>query len=257
MQSFIYFSLPPPPRPEVCDHSLLLPRHRRRYAAGWVPAPRGKVTIAALSAEAPASPLSGLGKAEKGRWGRGARAGNGAPGPGSSFSRGGPAAGRGTSAAEGHRHSRPRLLPGSGARAPWGAHHGLEEAARWPLAAARCWIEGARSSGPSGSSGAIVSAASHGPRGREAAQRRQGVRHPQVGRGRPKGRKWLFGSGRGRLCLFFAPLLRPIGGRSYQGGCGRFSWDLKKGVRAPSLGLWMGVEVIWEPPSLSCQSNLN
>ncbi|DAA32776.1 TPA: hypothetical protein BOS_1673 [Bos taurus] len=54
-------------------------------------------------------------------------------------------------------------------------------------AAARCWIEGARSSGPSGSSGAIVSAASHGPRGREAAQRRQGVRHPQrhVTRARP------------------------------------------------------------------------
>ena len=138
-------------------------------------------------------PPSGLGKAEKGRWGRGARAGNGAPGPGRSFSRGGPAAGRGTSAAERHCHSRPRLLPGSGARALWGAHHGLEEAARWPLAAARCWIEGARSSGPSGSSVAIVSAASHGPRGGEAAQRRQGVRHPQVGRGRPRCGPWARG----------------------------------------------------------------
>lgn len=73
----------------------------------------------------------------------------------------------------------------------------------------------------------------------------------------PKSRKWFFGSGRGRFCLPPPPLLRPIGGRSYQGGCGRFSWDQKKGVRAPSPGLRMGVEVIWEPPGLSCQSNVN
>lgn len=168
MQSFIYFPLPPPPRPEVCALSLLLPRHRRGCAAGWVRAPRGKVTIAALSAEAPASPSRVSGRQRKDGGGGERGPGNGAPGPGRSFSRGGPAA-------EGHRHSRPRLLPGSGERAPWGAHHGLEEAACWPLAAGRCWVEG------SGSSGAIVSAASHGPRGGEAAQRRQGVWHPQVG----------------------------------------------------------------------------
>ena len=57
--------------------------------------------------------------------------------------------------------------------------------------------------------------------------------------------------------FFFSPLLRPIGGRFYQGGCARFSGDLKKGVRASSPGLWMGVEVIWEPPGPSCQSNVN
>lgn len=182
--------MPPPPDPRSAQ-SRLLSRHRRRYTPGWVPALRGQVTIAALSAEAPASSLPGLGEAEKEEWGRGARPGNGAPGPGLSFSRGEPAAGSGKPAAEGNRHHCLRLLHGSGARGTVGS--ASWPGGCWPLTARR-WVEGAGSSGSSGSGGAIVRAASHGPRGEEAAQRLRGA-----DAGRWEGPALLLALGSGRF----------------------------------------------------------
>ena len=61
-----------------------------------------------------------------------------------------------------------------------------------------------------------------------------------------------------RLC-FLEPTsnAQVCAGQRERGSDEQRGWDLKKGVRAPSPGLWMGVEVIWEPPSPSCQSNVN